>query len=30
MRDDEFIAMAEQEVIVFLTEVDDLIKKEQQ
>jgi len=30
MRDEEFIAMAEQEVIVFLTEVDDLIKKEQQ
>lgn len=29
MRDDEFIAKAEQEVIVFLTEVDDLIKKEQ-
>lgn len=30
MRDDEFIARAEKEVIVFLTEVDDLIKKEQQ
>jgi putative phage-type endonuclease len=30
MRDDEFIAMAEQEVIVFLEEVDLIIEKEQQ